>query len=465
MDPIDGDDGPDTLQGTSGADLIRGFGGNDLLKGAAGNDTIEGGDGDDILRGGPGDDWLKPGLGNDRVNGDDGLLDVVDYSDAPAAVNVRLRTSGIDGVGGSGRDSIYDVEAIVGSAFSDYLGSFSLLDPDGEILGFIFGGIGDDTIFAYNPTMIDGGDGNDLIDTAFGDFSLRGGTGDDWISGDRFDTIFGGDGNDSIRAEFYDDLVYGGAGNDTILADGDSRLLSQPIQSSDTVYGGEGNDYLYGGDFNDLLTGGAGTDLLDGGKGNDTADFASETGPLTINLAILGAQDTGAGLDTFVSIERVFGGTGNDSLLGNSTRNLLRGGDGSDTLAGRAGADVLVGGTGDDRLSGGDDADTLNGGAGNDTLIGGTGADLFRGRGGSDVFDFGANGGARDTVEDFSAALDHLRLDPGQTFTAATTGDFDGDGTADDTRLTHAGGQVDVLGVALPGDGTAMLAAWNGFLI
>ena len=126
---------------------------------------------------------------------------------------------------------------------------------------------------------------------------------------------------------------------------------------------------------------------------------------------------------------------------------------------------MWVGGDGDDRLSGGDDAGTLNGGGGNDTLIGGTGDDLFRGRGGSDVFDFSANGGARDTAEDFSITLDDLRLDPGQSFTAATTGDFDADGTADDSRLTHAGGQVDVLGAILPGDETAMPAAWNAFLI
>ena len=126
---------------------------------------------------------------------------------------------------------------------------------------------------------------------------------------------------------------------------------------------------------------------------------------------------------------------------------------------------MLVGGDGDDRLSGGDDADTLNGGAGNDSLTGGTGADLFRGRGGSDVFDFSGNGGARDTVEEFNTAIDRFRLDPDQSFAAVTTGDFDGDGTSDDTRLTHAGGQVDVLGVILPGDGAAVLTAWNGFLI
>ena len=213
------------------------------------------------------------------------------------------------------------------------------------------------------------------------------------------------------------------------------------------------------------MIGGAGGDLFDGGRGNDGADFGAEEGPVIIDLALVGPQDSGAGIDTFVSIERVFGGAGSDALSGDSARNLLRGNDGNDTLAGRAGADVLIGGFGDDRLAGGEDADTLNGGAGNDTLIGGTGADLFRGRGGSDVFDFSVNGGARDTVEDFSTVLDRLRLDPGQSFTAATTGDFDGDSTADDTRLIHAGGQVDMLGVILPGDGTAMLAAWNAFLI
>ena len=462
MDPIDGDDGPDTLQGTPGADLIRGFGGNDLLKGAAGNDTIEGGDGNDSLEGGRGDDWLKPGLGDDRIDGGDGLLDVIDYSDAPAGVKVFLTISGVSQTGGSGNDAIFNVEAVIGSAFNDVLRGPSLTSlPSNVMFGFVFGGEGDDTIISGHSTIIDGGGGNDIVNADGGDYLIYGRGGDDVISAARDDTIFGDDGNDLIRANYSRDLVYGGGGDDTIHGDAADGFAP----GLDTLIGGDGDDLLYGGDWNDVLTGGAGADLFDGGKGYDTADFATETEPLVINLALLGPQETGVGLDTFVSVERIYGGAGSDTFAGNDGRNLLRGGGGNDTLAGRAGSDILVGGDGDDRLSGGDDADTLNGARGNDTLIGGTGADLFRGRGGSDVFDFSANGGARDTVEDFSTALDHLRLDPGQSFTAATTGDFDSDGMADDTRLTHAGGQVDIPGVLLPGDGTAMLAAWNAFLI
>ena len=89
----------------------------------------------------------------------------------------------------------------------------------------------------------------------------------------------------------------------------------------------------------------------------------------------------------------IYGGEGNDSLLGDSPGETRTGaGDelgGADTLYGDAGRDTVVGGTGGDSLFGGDDGDTLSGdfdgstfGAavgGNDVLYGDTGADTLYG--------------------------------------------------------------------------------------
>jgi Ca2+-binding RTX toxin-like protein len=82
------------------------------------------------------------------------------------------------------------------------------------------------------------------------------------------------------------------------------------------------------------------------------------------------------------------GGGGNDLLFGGDGRNLLDGGDGNDllevpgnnrnaaTLLGGRGNDLLFGGKGNDRLEGGDGNDVLDGRGGTDTLLGGGGKDV-----------------------------------------------------------------------------------------
>ena len=76
-----------------------------------------------------------------------------------------------------------------------------------------------------------------------------------------------------------------------------------------------------------------------------------------------------------VAIENAIGGSGSDSLAGNSLANNLTGGEGNDTLEGGDGDDFLSGGTGDDALAGGAGNDTLHGAGGTDALDGGEGTD------------------------------------------------------------------------------------------
>ena len=89
----------------------------------------------------------------------------------------------------------------------------------------------------------------------------------------------------------------------------------------------------------------------------------------------------------------VWGGAGNDHLVGGSDYDDLHGGDGNDTLDGRDDEDTLSGGDGDDTLKGGDADDDLAGDGGNDSLVGGAGGDRLRGGSGSDVYEFGIAGG------------------------------------------------------------------------
>jgi Ca2+-binding RTX toxin-like protein len=57
--------------------------------------------------------------------------------------------------------------------------------------------------------------------------------------------------------------------------------------------------------------------------------------------------------------ENIAGGSGNDTLTGNSLANILVGNAGDDTLNGGGGGDILIGGLGLDTLNGGEDEDIL----------------------------------------------------------------------------------------------------------
>jgi subtilisin-like proprotein convertase family protein len=106
-------------------------------------------------------------------------------------------------------------------------------------------------------------------------------------------------------------------------------------------------------------------------SGIDTINAAAITSNTYLNLTP-GSVSTLAGqsltIDAATTIENVFSGDGNDTIIGNSAANALDGGRGNDLLYGFAGNDSLDGGAGND---------ILVGGFGNDSLTGGSGADNF----------------------------------------------------------------------------------------
>jgi serralysin len=139
--------------------------------------------------------------------------------------------------------------------------------------------------------------------------------------------------------------------------------------------------------------------IWDGG-GNDTYDMSNYDADVTIDLnpgsysitapeqrAYMGDGQYAHGNiynaylfegDPRSYIENGFGGSGNDTLLGNPIGNDLEGGLGDDIIRGMGGNDGLDGGRDNDVAFGGAGRDVIYGGQGNDILAGGLARDTFK---------------------------------------------------------------------------------------
>lgn len=378
--------GGTTATGTALTSSISVFGGagNDTLRGGAGADTLSGGEGNDIFSSGTDPD------GADTFNGGVGT-DTVDYSARTASVTVTIDGVANDGAVGEQDNVAIDVENVTGGLGND----------------MITGGAGDN--------VLTGGAGNDTLAGGLGADTLNGGVGDDTFncgtSTDGADIMAGGTGidladyssrtasvtvnlngqaddgeqgeTDNVRADV--ENVYGSSVGDVIVGSASANIL-EGRGGNDTISGGAGNDVLRGGAGNDTLNGDAGDDIFDegnaptggdimnGGAGVDEVDYSARTASVSVSLGA-GANDGGAGEgdDVGVTVENIFGGDGDDLLVGSALDNVINGGLGADTIQGLAGNDTLSGGAGVDNIDGGDGEDAIDGDAGNDTLSCGAG--------------------------------------------------------------------------------------------
>jgi len=198
----------DTITGNAFANVLSGFNGNDTLSGLDGHDQLFGGAGNDKLLGGLGNDMMisdNDGIGNDVIDGGSGI-DTVDYirSAVTSGVSVDLNLTTAQNTGGSGLDTILNVEQVIGSRFNDVI-------TGNAADNWLQGNQGSDTI--------SGGAGNDMLFAGAGDFgtvnTLDGGLGDDKLSGGSgADTLTGGSGNDRLMGGQGTDSLSGGAGAD-----------------------------------------------------------------------------------------------------------------------------------------------------------------------------------------------------------------------------------------------------------
>lgn len=172
----------------------------------------------------------------------------------------------------------------------------------------------------------------------------------------------------------------------------------------------------------------------------------------------------------------LFGGTGNDTLIGGSSADMLFGQAGNDTLRGQGGNDLLFGGAGNDIMDGGTGDDQLFGEAGNDRMIWnpGGGTDLFEGGDGTDTAEVnGGNGAETFTITANGARVRFDRLSPAPfSLDIGTTENLVVHANGGDDVITASNGLASLIQLTLDGgegndritggDGNDVLIGGNG---
>lgn len=468
---VNGGAGNDTVKGSAGADVLTGGDANDVLTGGLGNDQMFGDAGDDRMIWNPDDgtDLVEGGDGTDiaEVNGGGGaeIFDVAAnggrvllqrtaplpfFLDIGSTETLALNTGG-------GDDSITMAGGLAGL-----------------IKISVNAGAGADTIIAS--------DGNDVLEGGSGVDHMEGGAGDDLYFVDTAaDVVVELAGNGladrvAARASY---VLAAGADIElltTTLSTGTAALNLTGNALKQEITGNAGSNVLH--------DGGAGAaDTLRGLGGNDTYRIFN-SGDVIVESASQGASDRvvaavdyvlGAGVHVEVMTTNGSGGTSAIDLTGNALKQDITGNAGSNILhdGGAGAADILRGLEGNDTyrifnsgdivieaasqgtadkvvaavdyklgvdarietmitngstgtsgidLTGNGFAQAITGNAGVNILDGKGGNDVLRGFGGKDFFVFSSTLGAGnvDTVSDFSAADDTVRLE-NAIFTALVT--------------------------------------------
>lgn len=250
-----------------GNDELYGSSGNDSLSGSAGSDRIDGGLGIDVLTFQPYDGSVRIDLaartaitstgrsivtniediagsvygdtligdtknneiqglaGNDVIDGGGGI-DTAVYREASSAISVDLSRGTVGG--GSGLDTLRNIENIIGSRFADYIKGNS------------------------GNNAVDGGLGNDRFDGSAG-----------------FDTVVYSIAPRSVIVNLKAGTAQGGFGTDGLVS------IEGVVGSAfdDSIIGSDGFNVLNGGSGNDNLNGWLGSDRLYGGSGRDSFNF------------------------------------------------------------------------------------------------------------------------------------------------------------------------------------------------
>src|SRR5947209_1824061 len=156
--------------------------------------------------------------------------------------------------------------------------------------------------------------------------------------------------------------IDGKAAGSVLIADIDSVEIDSAAGDDKISFNVSNKDLwvdVYGGDGNDTIIGGGGDDDLSGEGGDDS-------------IVGGGGDDViwgDAGNDT------IDGGKGNDEIYADDGNDSIDGGEGDDTIYAGRGNDDVSGDEGDDDISGGWGDDDLNGDGGNDDISGGKGDD------------------------------------------------------------------------------------------
>ncbi len=194
--------------------------------------------------------------GKDFLTGTSSNNDTVSYANAnataTAGVTVSLAITTQQNTIGAGRDTITDIENLIGSNYNDNLrGNFK-------------------------TNILDGGAGNDILNGGPEADTLIGGLGDDTFVIDNVNGIVienSNEGVDLVRSSasyvlpanvenlnLIGTLAINGTGNDL------ANIITGNANNNELI-GANGNDTLIGGDGDHTLDGGAGNDSMQGGMG------------------------------------------------------------------------------------------------------------------------------------------------------------------------------------------------------
>ncbi|PSM51433.1 tandem-95 repeat protein, partial [Campylobacter blaseri] len=430
--------------------------GNDTIDGGAGDDTIKAGDGNDTIIGGAGDDHLEGGAGNDtyifgknfgkdtivNYKSNQGDIDIIKFTDGITKDDLVFKQDNLNliiSLKDDNQNTItikdfynlgYRNEArfIIDSIKFDDNSTLSLKEINELALlnaNSIVSVTTDDSYkielsnSSSNSTIttlggddiIDGGTGDDIINSGAGNDTIDGGAGDD--------TIKAGDGNDTIIGGAGDDHLEGGAGNDTYIfgknfgkdtivnyksnqGDIDIIKFTDGITKDDLVFKQDNLNLIISlkddnqntitiKDFYKLDNNNLALNVIDKVVFSDGKTLSLKE----INeLALLNSDDS----SNFLSVVT------NDNYTVNAKG-------GNDTITTLGGDDIIDGGTGDDTINSGAGNDTINGGSGNDeiygesgndTIIGGLGNDSLEGGAGNDIYIFDRNFG-KDTIVNYKS--------------------------------------------------------------
>ena len=279
--------------------------------------------------------------------------------------------------------------------------------------------------------------------------------------------------DDTVAGTAKDDYLFGGLGNDTMTG----------LAGVDVMFGEAGNDSMDGGVGNDRMYGGAGNDVYHVNSLSDQIFDGTTEGTdtiyTTVTMALPGVSATktienlgveGSTIDIVTPLSSsAASSTTAINLTGNTLANTIAGNDGANVLNGGTGADKLVGGGGNDvyyvdnagdqildegtgngsdrvyssvsytigsgdeveflnawggsavNLTGNDSAQTITGNAANNVVNGGLGNDTLWGLGGKEslLFSTAIGSANKDTIKDFNAADDTVRID-NAVFTAVS---------------------------------------------
>ena len=155
--------------------------------------------------------------------------------------------------------------------------------------------------------------------------------------------------------------------------------------ASVTFAGGTGGDdvlNVFGNEAANLITSGASTITVDG----STVTAAANIDELNVR-GLGGLENIDLSLFSLPIRVGIWGGDGDDIIIGSPNSDVVYGGAGNDTISGLAGVDTIYGEDGNDTITGGTGNDRLFGGDGSDTFIwnNGDNTDLIEGDEGVDV--------------------------------------------------------------------------------